>query len=100
MGSSGALCWASHFFEKIGQEGLMTEVVCNIDFEDLRKVLFSIPAETEREFLKQGDCLRELSQKAREILSLSGSVGGLLGVEDSPGSNGSMVSFVEIANLL
>jgi len=78
----------------------MTNIACNIDFEGLRRVLLSMPSETETEFLALGERLKRLSKKAEELLSFSGEIGKLLGVEGDSASEDSMVSFVEIANLL
>ena len=78
----------------------MGEIVCNIDFEDLRRVLLSLPAETESEFLEIGEQLQRLSQKTQEVLSLSQEIGRLLGISDEESEEEGMVSFVEIADLL
>ncbi len=78
----------------------MGEVVCKVDFEDLRRVLLAIPSETEGEFIGLGERLQGLSQKAKEVLSLSEEIGKMLGIDTETSSDESMVSFVEITNLL
>jgi methyl-accepting chemotaxis protein len=78
----------------------MANTNCKIEFEDLRRALLSVPSETEREFLSLSERLQQLLKKSDELLSFSGEIGKLLGAEGDSVSEESMVSFVEISNLL
>ncbi len=78
----------------------MDDVRFKLELDDLRRALLSVPAETEREFVSIGERLQNLSEKAQELISMSDEVNRLLGIGSYADSEESLVSFVEITNLL